>query len=60
MKTQVCILGMNFYITWKNDSEGYDQRGTKWINKKNPECTDERITNIALDTYNKIMALNNG
>jgi hypothetical protein len=49
---------MWFHITWENESEGYDQHGTKWINKNNPQCTDERVVNIALDTYNSVMALN--
>lgn len=38
----VCICGMNFYITWKNEREGCDQHGTRWINKDNPACTDPR------------------
>ena len=60
MKTQTStsILGAEFYITWENDKIGYDQRGIKWINKNNPQCTDERIVNICLDTYNDIMKLN--
>lgn len=54
VKTHVCILGFNFYITWKNDHYGYDQHGTKWINKSNPECTNKEVVNIMLDTYNTI------
>lgn len=54
VKTHVCILGFNFYITWKNDDYGYDQHGTKWINKINPECTNKEVVNVAFDTYNKI------
>ncbi len=54
----ICIGGMNFYIIWKNENDGYDQWGTKWINKKEPVCTNQEMVNICLDTYNNIMALN--
>ncbi len=57
-KSHVCIMGTNFYITWESEKIGFDQRGVKWINKDNPECTNKEMVNVCLDTYNKIMALN--
>jgi len=56
-ESHVSIYGMNFYITWKNSQEGYDQRGIKWTNKNNPTCSNDMILTIAKDTYNLAMAL---
>jgi len=50
-KTSLHIGGMWFHITWDNEKIGYDQRGTKWINKKSPECTNKEIIDIALQSY---------
>lgn len=57
-QTHTHILGQHFYINWKNDNEGYDQHGIKWINKSNPECTNKQVVNICIDNYNTIMAIN--
>ncbi len=57
-KTSHCICGFNFYITWENENVGYDQHGNKWLDKKAPQCADDRVVNIALDTYNTIMKMN--
>lgn len=50
-KTQHCICGFNFYITW-NGNVGHDQHGHEWTNPKKPKCSNEEVVNICLDTYN--------
>ncbi len=57
METSLHICGFHFYIKWENDNEGYDQRGVKWIDKKNPQCTNSKVVDNCLDGYNAIMNL---
>jgi len=56
-KSSIHISGFWFHINWKNDSEGYDQRGTKWNNKANPQCSNTAIKpvcEILHDNINKL------
>ena len=56
-KTSHHIFGFWFHITWENDSIGYDQNGTKWNNKSNPQCSNSAIKPVCEILYDNINQL---
>lgn len=48
------IAGFHFYVVWKNDNEGTDQRGNKWTGRSNPQCLNQKVVDACLDAYNEV------
>lgn len=54
-KTSHHIFGFWFHITWENDSVGYDQRGIKWNNINNPQCSNPILAPVCEILHSNIL-----